>query len=70
MERILGRRTGRSSADGTTITIPPPVRTGRAGQAARDALNLTYYALRSTLGRLDTRDDVPQTLIVVARKVA
>lgn len=70
LERILGRRTSRSSANRTTVHTPPPVRTTRAGKAAHDALNLTYYALRSTLGRLGARHDVPQTLIVVARKVA
>ena len=68
VRKVLGRSGHGQSAEPSAVDTRPPVRTSRAGHVARDALNLTYSALRFTAGRLAIHDDVPQTLVVVARK--
>jgi 2-polyprenyl-3-methyl-5-hydroxy-6-metoxy-1,4-benzoquinol methylase len=40
----------------------------RAGRSARQALDVLYYALQVSVGRIPVGERVPQTLIVVARK--
>jgi 2-polyprenyl-3-methyl-5-hydroxy-6-metoxy-1,4-benzoquinol methylase len=52
-------------------TEPAPTGRSSAGAlAARDVLDLTYYAIRHSLGTVRISGDDPQTLTVVARKVA
>ena len=49
-------------------TSSPTNGQGPAGQIARQGLDMFYHGLHLTLGRIPVKPDVPQTLIVVARK--
>jgi SAM-dependent methyltransferase len=50
------------AAEPATAAIP-----SRAGLVARDALDVTYYGIRHTIGAVTVRASDPQTMTVVAR---
>jgi 2-polyprenyl-3-methyl-5-hydroxy-6-metoxy-1,4-benzoquinol methylase len=54
----------RAPPEPATATVP-----SRAGILARDALDVTYYGIRHTLGAVTARARDPQTLTVVARTI-
>lgn len=68
----LWRTAGRDDADPDAarhaVRPEPAAARSRAGRLARQALDLLYYALQVSVGRLPVSEHVPQTLIVVARK--
>jgi SAM-dependent methyltransferase len=72
-DRVAGnsaRDSGDSGPDHALgVARPEPAGTRAAGgQAARQALDLLYYGLQTTLGKIPAGERIPQTLIVIARK--
>ncbi len=63
-----GRADRDSGAARRTARPEPAGARSKAGRLAREALDLLYYALQVSVGRLPVGERVPQTLIVVARK--
>lgn len=62
-------RADRGSPSARQMARPEPAGSrSRTGRLAREALDLLYYALQASAGRLPVGERVPQTLIVVARK--
>lgn len=57
-----------AAAAGPPPAVSSPAPPSTAGRVARDALDLTYYAIRHTVGKRAIKADDPQTLTVVARK--
>jgi hypothetical protein len=71
--RRFSRRRDHNGSSGNGAGEPVasrPTMPSRKGLVARDTLDLGYLGLRLGLGRVTLRDDDPQTLIVVARKLA
>ncbi len=66
---LRGHRNLTADGAATTAAVPPAAAGhGRAGQIARQALDLFYYGLHRTVDAIPVAETVPQTLIVVARK--
>jgi SAM-dependent methyltransferase len=63
-----GRADPRSGTARQTARPEPAGARSRSGRIARQALDLLYYALQVTVGRIPVGDRIPKTLIVVARK--
>jgi len=61
------RRAGLDAAP-RTAPAEPARRRSSSGQIARQALDLLYYGLQISIGRIPVGERIPQTLIVVARK--
>jgi 2-polyprenyl-3-methyl-5-hydroxy-6-metoxy-1,4-benzoquinol methylase len=61
------RGPGLDAEPGTVRPEPAPERSS-SGQIARQALDLLYYGLQISVGRIPVGARIPQTLIVVARK--
>ena len=64
-------RSGGAAGEPAASHGPPATGSGAratAAMAARQALDLIYYGLHLTVGAMPVAADVPQTLIVVARK--
>jgi hypothetical protein len=75
INRVRSRRSAHAEQSGRELdaarVAPRPEPSGAlasSGQIARQALDLLYYGLQLSVGRIPVGERTPQTLIVVARK--